>query len=265
MSPLGISLRGYDTSVPSQIDPKPIHGNLLLASLPPHELGSVRSALRLMHHDIQERVCDAGEAFRHVHFPLSGVFSLLTVNSDGSVVEVATVGNEGMVGVPVFLGSGQASNVRVVCQVPGQTIALSASGFKDWLGVDGRLTEVFGAYVEVLLIEAAQSVACNRIHPVEERCARWLLRSHDRAGSDQFPMTHEFLSQMLGIRRASVTVAAGMLQKAGLIDYRRGNVTIVDRTGLEEASCECYGVVAEAQERLLPAPAGWDRRIDETD
>ena len=251
--------------MPPEVTQADTHSNLLLASLPAEELGSVHTSLRLTRHDIPEMICDAGEAFRRVHFPISGVFSLLTINSDGSGVEVATVGNEGMVGVPVFLGSGQANNVRVVCQVPGKTVAIATPDFQAWLGIDGRLTQVFGAYVEVLLIEAAQSVACNRIHPVEERCARWLLRSHDRARSDTFPLTHEFLSQMLGIRRASVTVAAGMLQHAGLIDYRRGRVTIVDRPGLEEASCECYTVVAEAQERLLPSPPEWRRNAYEGD
>lgn len=245
--------------MPSEIDLPRARGNLLLASLPRAELGDLLERAKLAHHRIKDVLYEAGGSVTQVHFPLSGVVSLVTV-ADGAVVEVATVGSEGMVGVPLFLGSGGAGNTRAVAQVPGESVALSARGFRACLERSRRLWEVVGAYVELLLVQSAQSVACNRLHPVEERLSRWLLLSADRAGGEEFPLTHEFLAQMLGVRRASVTVSAGMLQQAGLITYRRGRVAILDRAGLEAASCSCTRVIRAAQERLLPSSSAWKRR-----
>lgn len=230
-------------------------GNRLLSSLAPVDLGDLLEHLQVRRRKMKDVVYDAGGRVRTVEFPISGVISLVTVAGDGSVVEVSTVGNEGMVGLPVLLGSGASGNIRALCQMPGDTLAISARDFATWLNRRERLPGVMGAYVDLQLIEAAQSVACNRLHPVEERSARWLLLNHDRAQADDFPLTHEFMAQMLGVRRASVTLAASVLQRAGLISYRRGRVRIVDRAGLEEAACECYRVVRDAQERLLPSRA----------
>jgi CRP-like cAMP-binding protein len=185
-----------------------------------------------------------------VYFPRTVVCSLLTPLSDESPVESATVGYEGMVGVPVVLGT-RTTHSQAVAQITGAAARVDATHFRAWLAeADGALG-LFLRYAQALVEQTAQSVACNRKHAMEERCARWLLATRDRVGADQFELTHEFLAAMLGVRRASVTVAAGMLQQAGLIKYSRGRITVLDAEQLEEASCECYRVVRAQHERLL--------------
>lgn len=187
---------------------------------------------------------------RFVYFPLSGVLSILAVTGDSTGVEVASIGREGMADVNLFLGVDQAQ-CEAVCQVPAKVARLSAENLTKHTQDGAELTQLLLKYTSAYLGQLSQSVACNRLHPLEERCARWLLRMQDRAG-DQFPITHEFLSNMLGVRRATVTVAAGILQKSGLIRYSRGKMTVLDRPGLEAASCECYGTVRQMFERLVP-------------
>ncbi|HZB00799.1 MAG TPA: Crp/Fnr family transcriptional regulator [Actinomycetota bacterium] len=199
-------------------------------------------------HDVFMR---PGDAMRSVYFPLRGVVSLMTPMEDGSAVETATVGNEGMVGIQVFLAGGAIGNAQAIGQIPGETLRIDADHFRAEIGADGKFREILFAYAQALFAQISQGVACNGIHNVQERCARWLLESHDRAGSDAFLLTQEFLGDMLGVRRASVTVAAKTLQMAGVIEYRRGRITVTDRAGLEEASCECYGVIKEEYRRLV--------------
>ena len=185
-----------------------------------------------------------------VYFPRTTVCSLLTPLSDEAAVESATVGHEGLVGVPVVLGV-QTTHSQAVGQVEGAAARVDAGRFREWLAsADGALALLL-RYAQALVEQTAQSVACNRKHAMEERCARWLLATRDRVGGDHFGLTHEFLAAMLGVRRASVTVAAGMLQQAGLIKYSRGRITILDAERLEQASCECYQVVRDQHERLL--------------
>jgi CRP-like cAMP-binding protein len=184
-----------------------------------------------------------------VYFPLSGVVSILAISGDSTGVEVASVGREGMVNVNLFLGVDHAQCEAVV-QVPAIVARLSGTALLRHTEHGGELARLLLRYTSAYLGQLAQSVACNRLHPLEERCARWLLMMQDRAG-DQFPITHEFLSNMLGVRRATVTVAAGILQKAGLIRYTRGKMTILDRARLEEASCDCYKTVRDMYERVL--------------
>jgi hypothetical protein len=171
---------------------------------------------------------------------------------DGSSIEIATVGNEGIVGVPVFLtaesmGARDFYNV----QVPGRAVAVSSRSFLEATGLD-PLRGLVMRYTQALFSQVAQQVACNVLHSVVERCSRWMLLTHDRVGSDEFPLTQEFLAQMLGVRRASVTVAAGTLQSAGLIRYSRGQIAIIDRDGLENRACECYRIIRTEFDRLLP-------------
>ena len=188
-----------------------------------------------------------------VYFPRTAVCSILTPLSDEAPVESATVGFEGMVGVPVVLGAA-STHSQAIGQVSGTAARVDAGRFRDWLGqTDGALALLL-RYAQALVEQTAQSVACNRKHAMEERCARWLLATRERVGADRFELTHEFLAAMLGVRRASVTVAAGMLQQAGLITYRRGRVTVLDGERLEQASCECYQVVRDQHERLLVGP-----------
>ena len=193
-----------------------------------------------------------GERMAHVYFPLSGVISLMTPMEDGSAVETATIGYEGMVGIMALLGGGFVSNYQAMGQVPGETLRMDADHFRAEVNGGGKLRSLMLTYAEALFAQISQGVACNGVHSIQERCARWLLETHDRAGTDHVVLTQEFLADMLAVRRPSVTVAAGMLQKAALIEYRRGQITILDRPGLEASSCECYQAIRQHIDRLTP-------------
>lgn len=225
-------------------------GNLILSVLPPAELGHLNPHLEpfpLRHETVLHQ---ADEAIRHVYFPLSGMVSLVTVLLDGDAIETATVGSEGVVGLSVFLGNA-ASAVRAIVQVSGQSLRITSDDFLAALPHCPVLDSALKLYADYYLALTAQSAACNRLHPVNERCARWLLTTHDRAGSDEFRLTQELLSQMLGVRRPSVTVAASALAHANLITYRRGRMKILDREGLEAAACECHSILAERARHML--------------
>ena len=163
---------------------------------------------------------------------------------------MGVVGREGMAGVPAFLGADR-SPTEVFCQIPGECLRLPVAVFKEEVRQDGPFRAVIQRYTQALLNLVFQSTACNHHHTVDSRCARWLLMTHDRVGADEMPLTQEILAMMLGVRRASVTEAAGVLQRAGFIIYRRGRLTILDRAGLEAAACECYRVVRDEFDRLL--------------
>lgn len=187
-----------------------------------------------------------------VYFPLGAVASLLTPMADGSRVESATVGREGIVGLPVFLRTSHSLPVDAVVQVPGPALCLDAPTFRRVMDdADGPLAALLHRYTQALFTQLSQNVACNRLHDVQQRCARWLLMTADRVDSDQFRLTHDFLAQMLGVRRASVTQVAGRLARSGALTYTRGLVTVLDRDVLEQASCECYAVITTATRELL--------------
>jgi CRP-like cAMP-binding protein len=192
---------------------------------------------------------EPGQEIDAVYFPLDGVVSLVTALEDGAIVEVATVGNEGIVGVPLLSGGSLA--VRAISQVEGRALRMQAGAFLAELDRNGPMSKLVRRYLQALFGQISQAAACNRLHSNEERLSRWLLMSHDRVGVDEFAITHEFLGQMLGSRRATVTLSAGILQAAGLIRYHRGQVTIVDRAGLEGVSCECYGVIKDELDRVI--------------
>jgi CRP-like cAMP-binding protein len=192
-----------------------------------------------------------GARIAHVYFPLWGVVSLMTPMEDGSAIETATIGNEGMVGVHAFLGGGVIGNAQAMAQVPGEALKMDADHFRGELESGGKLRQVMFNYVQALFTQISQGVACNALHNIQDRCARWLLETHDRAGSDRFLLTQEFMADMLGVRRPSVTVAARALQQAGIIRYSRGQITVLDRSALEAASCECYRVVQDEYQRLV--------------
>ena len=181
---------------------------------------------------------------------MSGVISLVTYMADGLGTEVGIVGKEGMAGISIFLGSGREVG-KVFCQVPGEAPAHEGRGAAG-RNQEGQPSERnLLRYTQALLILVSQSTACNRLHTAEERLCRWLLMTHDRVGSDQFPITQEFMADMLGVRRPTVSLVASTVQKAGLISYSRGKMKVVDRPGLEAASCECYAKVKEEFHRLL--------------
>ena len=225
-------------------------GNSILNDLPAAARKRVMAQMTPVSLKIKKVLFEPGEVISHVHFPLSGVVSLVTPLEDGNIVEVATIGNEGIVGVP--LQAGGALAVRAISQVAGTTLQMEAGAFLAEFGGDGPLRDVVQNYTLALFGQISQAAACNRLHSNEERLSRWLLMSHDRVGTDEFDITHEFLGQMLGSRRATVTLSAGVLQAAGLIRYHRGRVAIQDRVGLEEVSCECYGVIRSLFDSSAP-------------
>lgn len=224
--------------------------NGLLRALSAEARASLFPDLEIVDVPYRQVLYRPNDSTRFVYFPLSGVISILAVTGDSTGVEIASVGREGMANVNLFLGVDQAQ-CEAVCQAPARVARLTGADLKKHTENGGELGQLLLRYMSAYLGQLSQSVACNRLHPLEERCARWLLMMQDRAG-DQFPITHEFLSNMLGVRRATVTVAAGILQKAGLIRYTRGKMTVLDRAGLEAASCECYGTVRQMFERLVP-------------
>jgi CRP-like cAMP-binding protein len=192
---------------------------------------------------------EPGGPIEAVYFPVDGVVSLVTALHDGAIVEVATIGNEGIVGVPHVMGGALA--VRAISQVAGRAFSMRTHMFLEEADRAGPFRDLVETYGQALFSQVAQAAACNRLHSNEERLSRWLLMSHDRVGLDEFEITHEFLGQMLGSRRATVTLSAGILQAAGLIKYHRGHLTIVDREGLEGVACECYRVIEDELDRVV--------------
>lgn len=222
--------------------------NRLLAALPPADLARLAARMTDVTLGHREGLYAAGGAIEHVYFPRSGVVSAVLAMGDGAAAEVAAVGSEGMVGVSSILGA-VTSREEVFCQVhPAECRRLPVAEFVAAVATCGRLRDVVHGYARAALAASAQYIACNCLHPIDRRCARWLLQCHDRVGRDDFPLTHEFLATMLGVRRATVTDAAGGLQRAGLISYRHGRVRVLKRTELEAEACECYPVLRAAFE-----------------
>lgn len=230
--------------VPAAAGATPGRRNLLLAMLPPDDHARLSSLMKPVPLTHRLFLLKRDQPIQHVFFPEAGVCSLTTSMKDGSAVEVATVGREGMIGFELFLGSPLASVDAFVQVAPGTALRLPADAFRREMDSKGGLFRAVSQYSGALLAQIVQTAACNRLHKVHGRCARWLLLTHDRVEGDQFPLSHEFLSFMLGVERSTVTVIAGVLQKAGLIRYVHGRVTIVDRAGLEAAACECYQIAA---------------------
>jgi CRP-like cAMP-binding protein len=224
--------------------------NRLLATLPRKEYEKLLPLMDRVYLGLREIVYRRNEPIEYVYFPVDGLISLITVMADGSAVEVGTVGNEGMAGIPVFLGAVSMPG-QAFCQVPGACLRMEAKAFRRVIAEDGVFRDLIQRYLQVLFNQIAQSTACNRLHPTGQRFARWVLMTHDRVGADTFPLTQEFLSLMLGVRRATISEIAGKLQKKGIITYSRGSMTVSDRRRLEATSCECYGVIREEFDRLL--------------
>jgi CRP-like cAMP-binding protein len=226
-------------------------GNRLLAALPSAELERLRPDMEEVRLENGAILTDAEQPFTHVYFPHDSVVSLVSLMDDGRIAETATIGREGVAGFQALLHGETAFNRQIV-QVTGRASRIEYERLLAVVGDLRELRRVMYCYVQAFIAQVLQSVACNGRHSVEVRCSRWLLMTHDRVGKDTFPLTQELLAEMLGVHRPTVTVAARMLQRAGLIRYSRGVVTILDRTGLENATCECYGIVRRRFERLLP-------------
>ncbi len=223
---------------PLQIEGNPVRNELLLG-IPSSECGSVFSELTFVSLRTHDVLQECGEPIKYVYFIDSGLASVLNSMRDGKTVEVGLTGKEGCTGLPITAGLKTSASL-IVMQVEGAAFRMTAAALSKALSECPVLAKRMQQYSHIMSMQGAQVAACNRLHEVEERLARWLLMSQDRLESNLVPLTHEFLAHMLGTRRSSVTVAAGLLQKAGLITYNRGEVTIEDRARLEDASCECY-------------------------
>lgn len=227
--------------------------NQLLAAMPEAEQQRLAPDLEVVRLETKASIYDVDQPISHVYFPLDCVISVVAALDDGTVIEVATIGAEGFAGLPAFLGA-TSSPHRAFCQVPGRAVRLEVVALQRFFAADGALHELMHRYTQAVMIFLAQNVACNRLHTTEERCARWLAQTHDRVGRDTFLLTQEFLGHMLGVRRATVSLAAQVLQHAGLIRYRRGQITILDEAGLHAAACDCYATVRREFDKL-PHPS----------
>lgn len=237
---------------PTPLTPETARGNRLLALLPAAELQRLLPSLEFVELPLRTVLYEPDLPITHVYFPLDGVGSLIATLDEGGTVEVGTVGHEGMIGLPVFLGA-QTTPLTMIIQIAGSAARMRADALRAEIARGGPFVAVLHRYTQAFFVQLSQSVACNRMHPLQQRCARWLLMTHDRVDGDQFLLTHDFLAQMLGVRRAGVTEAAGELQQAGAIAYERGRIEVLDRARLEGAACECYRIVRAEYDRLLAA------------
>jgi CRP-like cAMP-binding protein len=229
----------------------PSRQNHLLAALPAQDFERLRPHLKLVPMPLGEVLYESGAHLRNVYFPTTAIVSLLYMLVDGASAEIAVVGNEGMIGVSLFMG-GETTTNRAVVQSAGLAYRLPSQILKDEFTRAGPMQHLLLRFTQALITQMAQTAVCNRHHSVDQQLCRWLLLSLDRLPSNDLVMTQELIANMLGVRREGVTEAAGKLQEAGLIHYSRGHITILDRPGLEARSCECYAVVKTESDRLLP-------------
>lgn len=231
----------------SKLDPK---RNRLLAALSAEEYNCFSSLWEVVFLEFNQILYSPNEPIPYVYFVLNAVVSLVQIDQDGSIVEVGTVGKEGFVGVPILLGTTQIPG-KAFSQIPGYAVRMQTEVFRREVKPGTELYTLLLRYTQALFNQIAQAAACNRLHSIEERFCRWILMTHDRVGEDQFPLTQEFIAQMLGVRRAGVSIVASTIQKAGFINYKRGKMTILDREGLEATTCECYSIITAEFERLI--------------
>src|SRR5919202_3688499 len=224
--------------------------NRLLAALPQAEYQRLLPYLEPVSLAYRQSLYAAHTPIPHVWFIERGVASLIRAMQDGTLIEISVIGHEGLVALPVFLGT-ESTPSQALVQIPGAGLRMPTTVFRREVPAGSPLHDLLHRYTQTLINQMAQGMVCNRMHSIARRCARWLLLTHDRVDSDQFPLTQQFLAQMLGVRRASVGTVASKLRKAGLIRYSRGVITILDRPGLEAAVCECYRIIEAEYDRLL--------------
>jgi CRP-like cAMP-binding protein len=237
-------------ATPMTMNPDP-RKNHLLAVLPPEVWQRLAPQLEEVDMPLGQVLCESGSTLKHVYFPLTSIVSLLYVMENGASAEIAVVGNEGIVGISLFMG-GDSMPSRVVVQSAGLGYRLKAQLLKNEFNLGGPVMHVLLRYTQALITQMAQTAVCNRHHALEQQLCRWLLLSLDRLASNELLMTQELIANMLGVRREGVTEAALKLQKLGLISYARGRILVLDRAGLEARTCECYAVVKKEYDRLLP-------------
>ena len=237
----------------AQID-HDLRSNQLLDALAPDSRKRIDPHLEPIEFKLGAMVCDAGGLLKHAYFPRGSVLSLLTVLENGAAIETANIGREGAFGLFAAMYSRVSFN-RCIAQLEGHTVRCPIELLQYEFQASEHVRNLFVSYSETLLSQVQQTVACNSMHSTEERMCRWLLMMHDRAEGESLPYTHEFLSQILGANRKSVTLAAQSMQAAGLISYHRGTIQVLDRVGLETASCECYAIVKERFDAFLKPPS----------
>jgi CRP-like cAMP-binding protein len=234
--------------------------NRLLATLEREDYDALMHEARIVPLKFRRRLIRQDERIDAVYFPLTAMISLLVTADDKPQMEMATIGREGVVGASELLQGQGAMGLNLI-QIPGAAVRIDADAFQNIVSHRPLVERTIHQHLYALMRQILQGAACNRLHSMEERCARWLLMTHDRAGDDTFPLTQAFLSHMLGVRRATVNVATGMLKKAGFIRYVRGKITVVDRPGLESASCECYQAIIRVYDSILPVSQEQRRAI----
>jgi CRP-like cAMP-binding protein len=230
--------------------PSPQH-NHILEALPPAERERLFPHLKLVEMPLGMVLYESGDTLRHIYFPTDSIVSLLYVLADGASAEISVVGNDGAIGVALFMG-GETTTNRAIVQSAGFAYRLTGKRLKQEFDRHGEMLHILLRYTQALLTQMAQTAVCNRHHSVDQQLCRWLLLSLDRLSSNQLTMTQELMANMLGVRREGVTEAAGKLQRLGVITYSRGQIAVLDRPRLEQLSCECYRVVKKETDRLMP-------------
>ena len=226
--------------------------NHLLAALPAAEFARIESRLEPVSLSLGEVLYESGDRMTHVYFPTTAIISLLYIMQNGATAEIGIAGNNGLVGIALFMGGETTSN-RAIVQSAGNAVRMKAAEMQEAFALGGVFQNVLLRYTQSLMTQISQTAVCNRLHSVEQQLCRWLLINHDQLQTDKLVMTHDLIANMLGVRREGVSIAAHHLQEKGLIRYVRGTITILDRPGLEQAVCECYKVVMDEYDRLLGA------------
>ena len=234
--------------MPGSCDPQQNH---LLAALSPDERERIYPHLRLVEMPLGKALYESGDVLRHVYFPIDSIVSLLYVLADGASAEISVVGNEGLIGIALFMG-GETTPSRAIVQSAGHAYRLIGQQLKEEFHRSGQMQLLLLRYTQALITQMAQTAVCNRHHSLDQQLCRWLLLSLDRLQGNELAMTQELIANMLGVRREGVTEAALKLQAVGLIRYARGHIVVLDRHGLEKRTCECYAVVKKEYDRLLP-------------
>ncbi|HEV7645879.1 MAG TPA: Crp/Fnr family transcriptional regulator [Pyrinomonadaceae bacterium] len=236
--------------MPITTDPNDAQKNYLLAALSGDDFARVHSKMESRSFKLGEVLYESGEKMDHAYFPTTAIISLLYIMENGATAEIGVVGNDGLVGVALFMG-GETTTSRAIVQSEGAAVRMKTKDLKAEFALGGRFQELLLRYSQALMTQISQTAVCNRLHSIEQQLCRWLLLSHDRLESDKLVMTHDLISNMLGVRREGITLAAQKLAAKNLILNNRGTMTVIDRKGLEIAVCECYQVVNNEYNRLL--------------
>jgi len=234
----------------AKVSPDDARDNFLLGSLHHDELRRIAAKLEKVDLELGEVLYESGEKLDHIYFPTTAIISMLYIMENGGTAEIGVVGNDGVVGISLFLG-GETTTSRAIVQSAGDLLRMKEADLKTEFKKSGRFQELLLRYTQAILTQISQTAVCNRLHSIDQQLCRWLLLSHDRLRSDKLVMTHDLISNMLGVRREGITLAAKKLAARKLIANKRGTVTVIDRLGLEAASCECYAIVNAEYNRLL--------------